>query len=196
MTYFKNAFFCLAALALLAGASWGVWRWVTYPEKPNLAAVSVDDAIAFIGTEDFGRLFESDRKQYCLDVVEKMREKSFPELVGMLSLGKGGDRRRAAANIRSLEEREVIEGAMLRLILDKFYEETPEKRAVYLTGLVMMDQAAKQQGKGTKIPSPDRLRKDMAKIIGRQSPQTVARFGQFLVDVEQQRRNLGLGASY
>ena len=195
MTLFRNILLSLVAAAILVVGGWGIWRWATYPVKPDVAHVDVNESIAFIGTNDFNRLFESDRKKYVLAVIDRLHEKSFPELIALGTFNES-HHREAAANVRSLEGREEIEGAMLRLILDKFYEQSPAVRSVYLSGLVMMDQAARSKGRSGAIPTPDRLRKDMAKIIGRQSPQTVARFGQFLVDVEQHRRQMGYGASY
>src|SRR5687767_12814527 len=75
----------IVLLAVCVGAAiWaGVW-WVRYPNVPNVKTVSPDEAMAFIGTDDFNRMTERHRMRYALAATERLREKPFEELVAMM----------------------------------------------------------------------------------------------------------------
>jgi hypothetical protein len=127
----------LALLALtvpvLAAAVWGAVWWARYPKAPDVTKADPKDAIAFLGTEDFNRLTESHRKRYVLAVAERMREKSFPDLIAMMTAAATDpSARKAAENVNKLKDREEVGGAFMRVFLDKFFELSKDQRDQYL----------------------------------------------------------------
>ena len=88
-----TAVLILAALVL---GAWGIRWWATYPRHPDLAKTPVDQAVAFVGTDDFNKMSPSRRRQYCLDVAEKLRERTFPELLSMVAARNGSMKKEKA----------------------------------------------------------------------------------------------------
>jgi hypothetical protein len=80
----------VAVVLAIGGTVWGVVAWARYPKVPNVAKVDVNEAIAFVGTDDFNRMTESHRKSYLLGIADRLKEKTFPELLELM-LAPGGD---------------------------------------------------------------------------------------------------------
>ena len=180
------------ALAALGGSAYGVWRWATYPDVPDVKVASAEDAVAFMGTDDFNRMTESHRQRYAMAVVEKMRDKPLEELIAMM-LKRDARRTAAAKNVRNLKGRDEIGGAMMRVFLDKFYEQPKVKRQGYLTMIAVAQQG--QIGKNPErfgLPPADKLKKDWAKFMRKQPPRSQAQMGQFLIDLSKHREMMGL----
>jgi len=145
-----------------------------------------------MASEDFNRMFESHRKQYALDLVEKLREKSFDELIALV-LSRNPMHRELARNIRNSEFRDEVEGAVFSVMLDKFYEQPEAKRNVYLTMAVTMEGRAVSKRPGAfEIPSPDRLKKDMGGFMSKQSPSIQGKTARLLMDIRKQRKIMGM----
>ncbi len=185
----------LAAIALVAGGGIvGLWIWRHYPKAPDVGKVPLKDAIAFMGTGDFNRLFERHRRQFAMAIVNRLRERSFEELVTMMMDQSDIDgRKRIADNLRKLPGHEEIGSRMFSIFLDKFYELPALSRAVYLTTFAIAQQG--EMGKHPDrrlLPSPERFMKDLSNFLTRQPPHVQAQAGQFMLDLKQQRRRLGL----
>src|SRR5436190_10244431 len=123
----RQALYLTLALASIAGGVWGVQRWRSYPKVPDVKTAKLDDALAFIGTEDFNRMFESHRRRYAIAVAERMREKSFGEILTIFIRNDPG-REQRWRNLRAIPDHEKINDAYVRLFLDKFFEESPARQ--------------------------------------------------------------------
>ena len=101
-----------------------------------------------------------------------------------------------SVNVKQSGSRDEIEAAVLRVALDKLYEEPPVKRSVYLWSLVKMQQAGGTGTEGIGLPSPQQLQKDVTRVVTRPPPQTVAKMGQFVQDLQEQRKRMGVPNPY
>lgn len=194
MTNMRRVMFGGVLLAVLAGGV-VVWRAVAEPPHPDPATTALDQAVAFVGTDDFNRLSAARRTDYCLAVAERLRERSFPQLLSMVA-ARNTDYKRVADNVHLSGGREDIEAAVIRVMMDKFYEEPPERRKLYLWGLVRLQQSGAAGREGVGLPSPKQLHRDMTRVVTRQPPQTVAKMGQFVQDLQTQRRSMGVADPY
>jgi len=194
MSKAKRATVSISIITSLLIGGLALW-WATYPRHPDLATTPVDQAVAFVGTNDFNQMSASQRRQYCLDVAEKLRERTFPELLAMVA-ARNSSMKQVADNVDKSGARDDVDAAMLRVVLDKFYDEPPAKRAIYLWGLVKMQQSGAAGGEGIGLPSAKQLQSDMTRVLVRQPPQTVAKMGQFIQDLQTQRRGMGVPDPY
>jgi len=181
-------------VVLALALAWLGWWWIRYPHVPNVKDAPMADCVAFMGGKDFNRMTHRDRMRFSLGVVDKLKDKSFADLVAM-SLQRDDSRKAASENVRQLDknEQEQIGSAFMTLFLTKFYQQDAAKRAAYLFGMVMMqkaggaDAAAKKYG----LPSGDQLKKSLANFITNQPPQSQALLSQFMLDLGKQQRLLG-----
>ena len=180
--------------ALIAGAIVAL-RASAEPEHPDPATAVLEKAVGFVGTDDFNRLSPARRTEYCLAVAERLRERSFSQLLAMVA-ARNTDHRRVAQNVKKSGGQDEIEAAVLRVMMDKFYEEPPERRKLYLWGLVKMQQSGAAGKEGVGLPSPKQLQGDITRVLTRQPPQTVAKMGQFIQDLQIQRRSMGVADPY
>ena len=197
----------LLALTILVGATWAIHRWATYPDVPDVAEAGFDTSVAFLGSEDFSRMFEGHRKRYVLSIVDSLKDKPFEELVRLM-LERDAARQKAARNVMNLKDRGDVEDAFGRLFIDKFYEQPKLKRDMYLMMFVSAerlgrrpgDVATTQQGTGAgqqrrnrgEPPSPERFKEAFARFTTRQAPQTQAKIAQFFMDVRKQQEIMGI----
>lgn len=135
----------LGTLVILIGVVWAAIAWARYPKTPNVKSVDVREAIAFIGTDDFNKLTESHRRKYCLAIADRLKEKTFPELLE-LAIAPGGDRRAMQRNIEKLKDKDEIGGAFMRVGLDKFFELSKEQRDSYFFMWAMAEKLARSGG--------------------------------------------------
>lgn len=170
----------------------GIWLYVTYPKAPDVASGDLDESMAFMGSEEFNQMFEFHRRKYAMEIVDKLGEKSFDELVALV-MSRNPVHREVARNIRNSEFRDEIEGAVFRVMLDKFYEQPEAKRNVYLTLAVTMEsRAVSKRPSAFQIPSPDRLKKDLGQFMTRQSPATQGKTARLIGDIRKQRQIMGM----
>ena len=197
---------CLGALA--AGV-WGVVWWVRYPKAPDVAKVELTQALDFMGSDDFNRLSEAHRKRYAMQVIEKLREKPFKDLLA-LAMGSAGNprRRKAAENVNRLssrDDKEALGAAALRVFLDKFYELSKNERENYLTLWALAEKAGGMGGGrragGTtrpttrpepRFPTAEEVEKGWSRFISHQPPKTAAQMGQLMNDMRRKREALGV----
>src|SRR5690348_13104153 len=109
----RSAVIATTLIVVAAGVWGGVW-WARYPKVPDLARTDAGDAIRFIGTDDFNRMTEAHRKRYAVAAAEKLRDKSFQDLVAM-SMTPDPSYRRVAENMNRLKDRDAIGGAFMRV---------------------------------------------------------------------------------
>jgi hypothetical protein len=181
-------------VVLAIAVAWLGWWWIRYPHVPNVKEAPMADCVAFMGGKDFNRMTHHDRVRFSLGVVDKLKDKSFSDLVAM-SMQRDDARKAAAENVRQLDksEQEQIGSAFMTLFLAKFYQQDAAKRAAYLFGMVMMqkagggDAAAKNHG----LPSVDQFKKSLANFITNQPPQSQALLSQFMLDIGKEQRLLG-----
>ena len=196
---FKNFFtrrwvrFTSAGLAgaVVVGA---IVFWIMYPSPPDVDKVDASESLAFIGSDEYNKMFEWHRKQFALAVVDKLRDKSFDELIQMMmNGGRDPKMRKVGENVRKLEDHDDIGDAVFSMLLDKFYEQPEGKRQVYLMMAVRMEQgAAGRNPERFNIPSPDRFKKDLGRFMTRQSPQVQGKTARLIGDVRKQRKTMGL----
>jgi hypothetical protein len=183
----------LAMLLILALVRLG-WWWLRYPHAPNVKEAPLADCSAFMGSSEFNRMTHRDRTRFVMGTVDKLRDKSFSEIVA-LSM-KGDPARKAAAdNVKELtkDEQKQIGSAFLDLFLTKFYEQDASKRTAYLFGMVMMQKsgAAAATAKRLGLPTPEAFKKSLAGFVTDQPPHTQAELGQFMLDLSKEQRLLG-----
>ena len=132
----------VAAMVVIAAGVWGGVWWARYPTVPDLARTDAADAIRFIGTDDFNRMTEAHRKRYAIAAAEKLRDKSFQDLVAM-SMTPDPSYRRIAENMNRLKDRDAVGGAYMRVFLDKFFELPKDQREAYLTMWALAEKLAR-----------------------------------------------------
>lgn len=170
----------------------GIWTWLTYPDPPDVATSDVNVSLAFMGSEEYNQMYEFHRRQYALDLVKKMREKSFDELMTLM-LSRDPVHREVARNLHDSSFREEVENELFSVLLDKFYEQPDAKRNVYLTMIVMMEGQAMQRRPGEfRIPSADQFKKDLGEFMSRQPPNVQGKTARLIMDVRKQRQVLGM----
>jgi hypothetical protein len=189
---FIRAALTLLALAFAAGAGWGAWRWWTYPKAPNVKTASLEDCLHFMSTNEFNRMFESDRTRFALATMEKMRERSFGQLLVLIAKP-DPDFPNRARNLRQMEERGEVVAAAVRVFLDKFFDEPPAKQKVYLASFALLQQGEiAQHPERFGLPPPDRFKQDFGGFLAHQPPRVQGQMGQFLRDLKQTRQSMGL----
>ena len=199
------------AVLLLAAAAWGAVWWARYPRTPDVSKADPQEAMAFLGTDDFNRLTESHRKRYVLAVTERMREKSFPDLIAMMTAAATDpSARKAAENVNKLKDREEIGGAFMRVFLDKFFELPKDQRDQYLLMWALAEKLGRRPDGGpatrpttgpagdrpkrdpNRIPSPEQMEKGMANFLANQPPRTAAQMSELMNEMRKKREGLGI----
>jgi hypothetical protein len=179
-------------LALAGGGGWGAWRWWKYPKAPDVKTASLEDCLHFMSTDEFNRMFESDRKRFALASMEKMRERSFGQLL-MLIAKPDPDFPNRSRNLRQLEDRGEVVAVAARVFLDKFFDEPPEKQKIYLASFALLQQGEiAQHPERFGLPPPDQFKQDFGGFLAHQPPRVQGQMGQFLRSLKQQRQAMGL----
>ncbi len=190
----KQILLISAAAVVSIALAWGIWLWATYPKAPDVASADLGESMAFMGSDEFNRMFESHRKQFFLDVINKLREKSLGELIAMGMRGEMKDQD-LSKNIQGLVQDEEVQGAVLELILDKFYEQPKVQRDLFLTMAVRAEQQ-KGTGKPSTQPAtaldPQSLERGMGQLMEKLSPQVQGKIQRMMLDLRQHRRRLGV----
>jgi hypothetical protein len=188
---YASRFFAVVGILATALA---VWIYVTYPKAPDVAKADINDSLDFMGSEDFKRMFEFDQRKYALALVEKLREKSFDELIGMM-LSRNPAHREIGRNLRDSEFRHEVEAALANVLLDEFYEQPEGKRNYYLTLAMTMEQ---QSGKGKtppggiKIPSAEKFKDSFGEFLTRQPPNVQGKAARLIMDIRRHRKAFGM----
>jgi len=182
----------LISIVIMLASGWGIHRYFTYPNAPDVKTAKLDDAVAFMSTDEFNRMLQRDRKRYAMGVVERMREQPFKDLVSSV-MKPDPTRKQMAENVKKIDGHEEIGQALYAMFLDRFYQEPPAQRTVYL----MMFAGARQSEIAKHperfgLPTPDKFKADVAKFFARQPPRVQALTGQFLIDLRRQRQMLGM----
>jgi len=187
-----RAFAALLIVACVVLGSWGVQRWWTYPQVPDVAAVDLDTAVDFMGSDEFNRMLERHRLSYAMAVVDRLSGASFYDLSMMMM--RWNDRRaRIAKNLRDIEGHDQLGSKVLSIFLEKFYEQSPAERRAALIFLAAAQQGhIAQHPQAFALPTTEEFKQDMGRFIARQPPRTQAMFGQFVLDLKKQRDSMGL----
>lgn len=182
-------------VSIVGGGGWLAWWWARYPKAPNLQEAPLADCTAFMGSSDFNRMTHRDRTRFALGIVDKLKDKSFADLVAT-GMQKDPTRKAAAENVNKLDkdERDRIGSAFMQLFLDKFYQQSATKRTTYLMGLVLMQKTGGGSAAARKfgIPSVDEFKKRLADFITRQPAHAQAQIGQFMLDIGKEQRAMGV----
>lgn len=209
--HLRRALAVTLTLGVLIAATWGTYRWATYPDVPDVAATDLNESIAFMGTDEFNRMFAGHRKRYAMSIVAELEKKPFEDLVRLMLERDGRKLFGAVRNFRDIPGREDIEDAFGRLFLGKFYEMPKIKRDMYLAMFVGAERMArgsarpgaetgdkKADGQGGRpgrrggTPSPDQFKAQWSKFANRQPPRVQAQTGQFLMDLRRQQEIMGV----
>lgn len=211
----------LLTLAVVTGGVWGAIAWARYPKVPDVAKADLNETIQFIGTDDFNRMTESHRKKYMLGLTDRLREKSFQDLLAlMMNVGPKG--RKAAENVNKMRDKEEIGSAFFRVFLDKFYELSASERETYLTMWVMAEKFGGSGGGGGRrgmfggrgaatrpttgpstrpassnnrqphLPTPAELEKGMTNFLSHQPPRAAAEVTELMNAMQRKRDALGV----
>lgn len=183
---------CLVACAIVGAGTWATWRWMTYPDVPDVRSAQLDQVIGFMGTDDFNRMIERHRIEYALGVVDRLRGKSFEEIL-LLMMKQDPRRQHIAANMRATPGNEKVTSAMLGMFFDKFYELSGPKKTLYLTTIALAQQG--EIGKHPErfgLPPPNQFQGDLKGFMSRQPVRVQAQMGQFLIDLKKHRERMGL----
>lgn len=185
-----------AGVVLVAAAAYGAWLWATYPSVPDVMTAELREAIFFIGSDDFPKMFESHKKRYVNGIVQRLRQMPLHEMVGMMMQGRGGDMdrmRKVGQNWRSVRDREELEGNFLAMFLDKFYEQPEDERTTMLKMFInMQPEEARRQQERMGLPSIEQLKNGMARFMSRQPPKVQAKMSQLMLDMRRTRESMGL----
>jgi hypothetical protein len=180
--------------AVVIGLAWLAWWWIRYPHVPNVKNTSLADCSAFMGSDDFNRMTHRDRTRFALATIDKLRDKSFADLVAM-GIKRDASRNSAAMNVKQLTkaEQERIGSAFLDLFLTKFYQQDAAKRTAYLFGMVMMQKSGAAAATAQKfgLPSAAAFKNSLSSFVTNQPPNTQAELGQFMLDLSKEQRLLG-----
>jgi len=187
----KRVALIAAGAVVSVAVSWSLWLWATYPKAPDVASADLGVSMAFMGSDEFNRMFGSHRKQYFLDLINKLREKSMGELIamGMRDEMKDPD---LSKNIQRLAQDEEVQGAVLELILDKFYEQPQVQRDLFLTMAVRAEQQRKPSTQPVAALDPQGLERGMGQLMEKMSPQVQGKIQRIMLDLRLHRRRLGI----
>jgi hypothetical protein len=181
-------------VASVIAVAWLGWWWIRYPHVPDVSKTSLDDCNAFMASDDFNRLTHRDRMRFAMATIDKLKEKSFAEIVAM-GMKSGGARKASANNVKQLDkaDQERIGGAFLDMFLTKFYQQDAAKRTAYLFGMVMMQKsgAAAATAKKMGLPPVEAFKSALAGFVTNLPPHTQAEMGQFMLDISKEQRLLG-----
>lgn len=181
-------------LAIAVSGGWVLVWWIRYPHAPNVKEAPLADCEAFMGSNDFNGMTHRDRLRFGLGVVDKLRDKSFAELIAY-SIQKDPARKAASDNMGKLDkdERDRYMGAFMQLFLTKFYEQPAAKRTAFLFAAIMMQKAggADAAAKNMGIPNIDAFKAALAQFITSQPAHAQAQMGQFMLDISKEQRLLG-----
>ncbi len=177
--------------AMAVALSWAIYVWATYPKVPDASQLAFNEALEYIGTDDFDRLMPWDKSAYVRVVQQRLESKTFEELIAIL-MNETPASRRIDDNLRKMPEYQQITGSLFQTFLTKFYEQSELKRTGYLSTLVLIEQGQKRINPGAfKLPGPDEFKREIRRFVSKQSPEVQARTGQFLIDLRKRRREMG-----
>ena len=188
----RRAVLALLIVAFVGLSAWGIYRWATYPNVPDLATVDLDTAINFLGSDDFNRMLERHRLRYAMAVVDRLSQSSFGEL-SMMMMRWNERRAKIARNLRDIEGSDQLGSKLFAVFLDKFYAQSPaqQKAALFVIAAAQQGQI-NQHPAAFALPSIDEFKHDMGRFLSRQPPKVQAMCGQFLIDLKKQRDVMGL----
>ena len=170
----------------------GVLMWIRYPRPPDIRKLSIDQVLAYMASDDFNNLRASQRRAFAIASAEKMRQKSFGEILWMMARP-DPQREKRFANLRKIPDREEIGAAYIRVFLESFYREPPVKQKVYLGSFAVLQQTEiAHHPERFGLPSADRFKNDMGRFFSHQPPRVQAQMGQFLIDLKKQRTAMGM----
>src|SRR5438094_9737337 len=81
----------------------GIVFWIRYPKPPDIRKLTIDQTLAYMASDDFNKLTASQRRKFAIASAEKMREKSFGEILWMLARP-DPQREKRFANLRKIPD--------------------------------------------------------------------------------------------
>jgi len=185
-----------AALAVaVAGGAWGAIFWLRYPKVPDPQKISAQEAIGFMASSDFNRMTSGHRTRFILAVLDKQRhDLSFEQLVAlMIDPSQDQVRQQMAINIKRLANASQLGGKLFELYLDKFYALPVWRRKLYLTTFAFAQEGKfGPQAVKYDLPTADNFMTKMDQFAHR-TPRGQALSVQFLMDLNEHRKSMGLG---
>ena len=164
------------------------------PEPPNVAAMSLRDAMEFEGSDEYLKLSDAKRRAFSEAVIGKLQALPFEGMLRVaLDPGNMDMQRKRLANLRRLSNFDELHSRLAADFLEKFYKLSPLKRSVYLTAFAYyQEMEARVDPARYKTPKPGEFHTDAVKLFSKQSPTMKAYAMQFLIDLRGQRQKLGL----
>jgi hypothetical protein len=164
------------------------------PEPPNVAAMSLRDAMQFEGSDEYTKLSEAKRRAFSEAVIGKLQALPFEGMLRIALDSANMDmQRKRLANLRKLSNFDELHSRLAADFLEKFYKLSPLKRSVYLTAFAYyQEMEARVDPARYKTPEPGEFHTDAVKLFSKQSPTMKAYAMQFMIDLRGQRQKLGL----
>jgi hypothetical protein len=184
---------CVVA-AVVAAVAVAVLRYDGTPDPPDVHALSLRDAMQFEGSDDYNKLSAAKRRTFSEALIGKLQALPFEEMLKIaLDPANMEMQRKRLANLRKLPNYDELHSRLAADFLKKFYELSALKRGVYLTAFAYyMEMESRLDPDRYKTPGPREFHADAVKLFAKQSPSMKAYAMQFMIDLKQQRKRLGL----
>ena len=184
----------LSMLVLLPGLGFGAWygwRLASMPRGPDRATASDVDLRAFIIRDDFNQLFQWQRRAYLRAYMDRLEDLTLQQLI-LRAASASGEQEAFLRNVLKVEGRDEILSPFVGVFLNKFYNESPERRTMYLALFARLNQGQVMQSpERFGLPPPDRFQRDMHRFMSQQPVRVQAQMGQFMLDLQATRRAMG-----
>ena len=185
----------MTSIVVLAGIAFPVVRfWDRSPRPPDIEKITLREAMAFEATPDYLKMSERRRTQYSTAVARKLMQLPFEEMLRITMDPANMDMHRTRLNhLRKLPNFDKLNGDFAADFLEKFYKLPEFKRTVYITALaVYMELDARADPDRYQMPKPGDFHSDAVRLFSGQSPVMKAYGMQFMLDLNSQRKRLGL----
>jgi hypothetical protein len=168
-----------------------------YPTGPDPNKADLRACFDFAGSADFNRMPEKRRYNYCDILLQRVARMPFLEILSMLTLEESTTKRfsKFQRNLRLLSTHKAIESHAAGTALEEFYKLPADARkGIVLAAVVALDQRVRWDPEFAPLPKPDAFMKQAEELllINGDNPRQQALGMQFLMDVDSQRKSLGL----
>lgn len=189
----------LSTVAVLLLAIAAIWfgagtLWDRSPKPPDIKAMDLRSAMTYEGSDDYLKLSLRHRQKFSEALAERIRELPFEELLrNALDPGNMELHRRRLANLKTLPNFDKLHSQYAADFLKKFYQLPEFKRTFYLTTFAFYQEIEVRLDPGRyQTPKPGDFHADAVKLFSSQPPVMKAYGMQFFIDLQHQRRRLGL----
>ena len=193
----RNAIVAGCVFAAALAGSLATWLFVTRdrtPDPPDVNAISLRDAMRFEASAEYEKMSTAKRMAFSEGVFQRIKALPFEELLRTaLDPANMDVQRGRLANVQKLPNYAELHSRYAAHFLGEFYELPAFKRKVYLTALALYQEAESRLDPSRyTLPTPGQFQSEALALFAKQPAATKAHAMQFLIDLRQQRQNLGL----